>query len=139
VKIKTKSPEETEKVGEEFGKRLKLGDIVLVIGELGAGKSVFIRGIAKGLKVKEIVKSPSFVILQEFEGKYPFYHVDLYRVNTQDTNELGIFELMDKGIVCIEWGERILPILKHVKKIVVTIKKLEGNLREIEIDDTSIN
>jgi len=139
VKIKTKSPEETEKVGEEFGKRLKLGDIVLVIGELGAGKSVFIRGIAKGLKVKEIVKSPSFVILQEFEGKYPFYHVDLYRVNTKDTNELGIFELMDKGIVCIEWGERILPILKHVKKIVVTIKKLEGNLREIEIDDTSIN
>ncbi len=139
MKIKTKSPEETEKVGEEFGKRLKLGDIVLVIGELGAGKSVFIRGIAKGLKVKEIVKSPSFVILQEFEGKYPFYHVDLYRVNTQDTNELGIFELMDKGIVCIEWGERILPILKHVKKIVVTIKKLEGNLREIEIDDTSIN
>ena len=139
MKIKTKSPEETEKVGEEFGKRLKLGDIVLVIGELGAGKSVFIRGIAKGLKVKEIVKSPSFVILQEFEGKYPFYHVDLYRVNTQDTNELGIFELMDKGIVCIEWGERILPILKHVKKIVVTIKKLDGNLREIEIDDTSIN
>ena len=139
MKIKTKSPEETEKVGEEFGKRLKLGDIVLVIGELGAGKSVFIRGIAKGLKVKEIVKSPSFVILQEFEGKYPFYHVDLYRVNTQDTNELGIFELMDKGIVCIEWGERILPILKHVKKIVVTIKKLEGNLREIEINDTSIN
>ena len=139
MKIKTKSPEETEKVGEEFGKRLKLGDIVLVIGELGAGKSIFIRGIAKGLKVKEIVKSPSFVILQEFEGKYPFYHVDLYRVNTQDTNELGIFELMDKGIVCIEWGERILPILKHVKKIVVTIKKLEGNLREIEIDDTSIN
>ena len=139
MKIKTKSPEETEKVGEEFGKRLKLGDIVLVIGELGAGKSIFIRGIAKGLKVKEIVKSPSFVIIQEFEGKYPFYHVDLYRVNTQDTNELGIFELMDKGIVCIEWGERILPILKHVKKIVVTIKKLEGNLREIEIDDTSIN
>jgi len=139
VKIKTKSPEETERAGEEFGKKLKPGDVVLVIGELGAGKSVFIRGIAKGLKVKEIVKSPSFVIIQEFEGKYPFYHVDLYRVNTQDTNELGIFELMDKGIICIEWGERILPLLKHVKKIIVSIKKLEGNIREIEINDTSIN
>jgi len=139
VKIETKSPEETEKAGEEFGKRLRPGDIVLVIGELGVGKSVFIKGIAKGLKVKEIVKSPSFVIIQEFEGKYSFYHVDLYRVNTQDTDELGIFELMDKGIICIEWGERILPLLKYVKKIIVNIKKLEGNIREIEIHDTPIN
>ena len=139
MKIKTKSPEETKRAGEEFGRKLKPGDIVLVIGELGAGKSAFIRGIAKGLKVKEIVKSPSFVIIQEFEGKYPFYHVDLYRTDTQEIAELGIFELMDKGIVCIEWGERILPLLKHVKKIVVNIKKLEGNIREIEINDTSIN
>lgn len=139
MKVITKSPRETEKVGERLGKRLKIGDIVLVMGELGAGKSVFVKGVAKGLGVKEMVKSPSFIIIRRMDGIYPFYHIDLYRVEPHEIEELGIFELADNGVVCVEWGDRILPLLKDKRKIVVRIIKIDGNSRKIEIDDTSLN
>lgn len=139
VKIRTKNPRETESVGEKIGRRLKPGDTVLLIGELGAGKSVLIKGIAKGVGIKDIVKSPSFIIIREFKGKHLFYHIDLYRVEPEEIEELGIFELIDKGIVCIEWGEKVLHLLRDVKKIVINIKKLGENLREIELDEAFSN
>ena len=108
--IETKSPAGTMSFGRSFAKKLKAGDCVALPGELGAGKTVLVRGIAQGLGVSDptIVSSPSFVLVQEYSGKVPIYHVDLYRT-VEAGNELphlGIEEMLSDGVVIVEWADR---------------------------------
>lgn len=129
--IFSKSSGDTKKFGEELGKKLlKTGGIVCLYGNLGAGKTTFIQGLAKGLKIKQRVNSPTFIIARQYNN---FFHVDLYRLKTLvDAKNLGIEEMWStNNVVCIEWPEIIEGILpKHIKVIFKTINE---NERQIEI------
>lgn len=108
-KIKSYSSEVTEAVGRELGKLLVPGDFISFIGELGAGKTTIIRGIASGLEVRDNVSSPSFLIIQEYRGKYPVFHGDFYRVGSyQELEDIGWDEYFQRnGIMLIEWGNLV--------------------------------
>ena len=105
----TSSPAETERVGQLLGERLRPGDVVLLTGELGAGKTTFVRGIAQGAGSKADVASPTFQLVRIYPGRVQLAHVDLYRVeNNAELRDLGLEELADKGAVVVEWGDRIV-------------------------------
>ena len=117
--IITKSPGETKKLGKEVSKLVKPGDLLAFYGELGAGKTCFIQGISKGLEVKDYVTSPSFTIINEYQGKIPIYHFDLFRLNNiEEIFELGYEEYFyGEGLTVIEWAEKIEKLLpkNHLK------------------------
>ncbi|MDD2555594.1 MAG: tRNA (adenosine(37)-N6)-threonylcarbamoyltransferase complex ATPase subunit type 1 TsaE [Syntrophaceticus sp.] len=108
-KINLYSSQVTEAVGRELGKLLVPGDFVSFIGELGAGKTTIIRGIASGLDVRDTVSSPSYLIIQEYKGKYPVFHGDFYRVGSyQELEDIGWEEYFQRdGIMLIEWGNQV--------------------------------
>ena len=123
--IITKSPEETKNLGEEVGKLAKPGDLLAFYGELGAGKTCFIQGISQELEVKDYVTSPSFTILNEYQGKIPIYHFDLFRLDkAEEILELGYEEYFyGKGLTVIEWAEKIEQLLpKENLKIEIKFK-----------------
>ena len=105
----TGSPEETEVAGERLGRTIRAGDVLLLAGDLGAGKTTFVRGLARGLGVSGSVQSPTFQLVRVHPGPIPLGHVDLYRLDS-DANlaELGLDELLDDGVVVIEWGSRLV-------------------------------
>lgn len=109
VTFTTISPEETEALGEKIGRRLQRGDILTFKGELGAGKTCMIRGIAKGLGIKDRITSSSFVIMRVMEGDIPVYHFDLYRLeNEEELIDIGYDEfLFSNGVSLIEWPEKL--------------------------------
>ena len=106
--IVTASEEDTSAVGERLAASLKAGDIVLLYGELGAGKTAFVRGLARGLGASsDDVSSPTFTLIQEYAGRLKLYHVDLYRLEPQEIPDLGLEELvLAGGVVAIEWADR---------------------------------
>ena len=106
---RTGNAEETEALGEALGRLLKPGDLVLLYGDLGAGKTTFVKGLARGLGVPEetYVVSPSFALINEYEGRVPLYHVDLYRLSPEEVEDLGLWELLPRGIMVVEWAERL--------------------------------
>ena len=108
IDVITQSEEETSATGERFAARLKPGDVVLLLGDLGAGKTAFVRGLAKGLGASaDDVSSPTFTIVQEYRGPVTLQHVDLYRLKPSEVEDLGLDELTDgNAIVAIEWAER---------------------------------
>src|SRR5688500_6773706 len=104
----TRSETETAAVGREIAGRLSAGAVVLLVGDLGAGKTAFIRGLAEGLGVKsEEVSSPTFTIMQEYRGgRLPLFHVDLYRLNdAREIDDLGLDEITAGGVLAIEWAD----------------------------------
>jgi len=128
----TKNSRETIKLGEKIAKNLNKGDIVAFTGELGSGKTTMIKGIVKHFS-KANVSSPSFVIANEYSGKIPVYHFDLYRIkNFDELLNLGWNDYLDKGIILIEWAEKIK---KNLTKNIIWIKIniVEMNKRKIEI------
>ena len=135
MKVKVHSLEETKLLAEKFAKKLKLGDVVLLNGDLGAGKTTFTQFVFAFLGVKEIVNSPTFVILKTYQGKnYRLHHFDTYRISTEEAIEAGFDEVFQDGnsIIFIEWGETVNPLLpKH--KIKINIKLVNENEREFEI------
>jgi len=136
LKIVSRSVEETIKIGEGIAKRLKCGDVVALIGELGSGKTVITKGIAKGLDVKNVryVNSPTFVIIKEYKGRVPLYHFDLYRVDKANSLDATNFEeyFYGDGITVIEWANKIEKLLpkRHVE---VRLSVAGENKRKIEI------
>ncbi|MBN2073262.1 MAG: tRNA (adenosine(37)-N6)-threonylcarbamoyltransferase complex ATPase subunit type 1 TsaE [Actinobacteria bacterium] len=110
LKIISDSPEKTVELGEKFSSVLSAGDIMLLSGELGGGKTTFISGIARGLGIKNSLSSPSFTIMNEYPGKrFNFIHADLYRLNNaSDFSTTGLEDYIydDSSIVCMEWGDR---------------------------------
>ncbi|MGQ9809493.1 MAG: tRNA (adenosine(37)-N6)-threonylcarbamoyltransferase complex ATPase subunit type 1 TsaE [Armatimonadota bacterium] len=104
----TRSPDETEHFGRELASRLQPGDVVLLEGGLGAGKTVVVRGIVRGLDSTDHVSSPTFVLVHEYRGRYPVAHADLYRLSgPADLEDLGLDEYLDgRFVVLVEWPER---------------------------------
>ncbi len=103
------SPEQTWKIGELLGRKLSAGDTVCLYGDLGAGKTSFSYGIALGLEVKEqYITSPTFTFINEYEGRIPFYHIDLYRLKgAEELEGIGFDEYIGSdGVTVIEWAER---------------------------------
>jgi tRNA threonylcarbamoyladenosine biosynthesis protein TsaE len=106
--IETVSEAETESLGAHFARELHAGDVVLLYGDLGAGKTAFVRGLARGLGANsDEVSSPTFTIVQEYRGRVTLYHVDLYRLEAAEIDDLGLEDLIcGDGIVAIEWADR---------------------------------
>jgi tRNA threonylcarbamoyladenosine biosynthesis protein TsaE len=104
----TASEEETAAAGERLGATLHAGDVVLLYGDLGAGKTAFTRGLARGIGAPpDDVTSPTFTLVQEYRGRLTLYHVDLYRLEEREVDDLGLEELvLGDGVVAIEWAER---------------------------------
>lgn len=101
------SPAETRRIGARLGRLLQPGDVLLLQGELGSGKTVLAQGIGQGLRVREPVKSSSFVLLNEYHGRLTLYHADLYRLNDPlEVAELALEEVAAPGVLAVEWPER---------------------------------
>lgn len=134
--IKTNSPEETKKLAASIAQENK-GNIFALFGDLGAGKTAFVQGFAKGLNIKDKILSPTFVFIREHNipnTNRKLYHLDLYRIeNIDDIQQLGIQDLLNSdSIVLIEWAEKIEKILpKNTTKI--RIEKLKSDGRKITI------
>ena len=112
--IETKSPEETFRVGKELGEKAYAGQVFTLTGDLGVGKTVFTQGLAKGLGIEEPVNSPTFTIVQEYDGgRLPFYHFDVYRIgDVEEMEEVGFDDyVMGEGVSLIEWADLISEIL----------------------------
>ena len=106
--VTTASPAETEALGEELGARLKPGELVLLAGPLGSGKTTFVRGLARGAGSDAQVQSPTFQLVRIYPGRVQLAHVDLYRVKAAgELVDLGLDELLDEGAMVIEWGDRL--------------------------------
>ncbi|MBI1810845.1 MAG: tRNA (adenosine(37)-N6)-threonylcarbamoyltransferase complex ATPase subunit type 1 TsaE [Deltaproteobacteria bacterium] len=130
----TSSPEKTMELGKKIGEGLQAGDVVALIGELGAGKTLFTQGLVQGLGVKGYVKSPSFTIVNRYEGRLPVYHLDLYRLgDVNEIYELGIEEyLYGDGVTIIEWAEKAYSLLPE-KYILIKFFYRGEKTRKIEI------
>jgi len=110
--LTTRDARETEAVGEAVAGQLRVGDLVVLTGDLGAGKTTFVKGLARGLGVKEAVTSPTFTIVQHYAGRLPLAHVDVYRLERiQELHDLGFEELLEHNVVVVEWGEAIARVL----------------------------
>jgi len=110
--LTTKGAEETQAVAEAVGSQLRLGDLVVLTGELGAGKTTFAKGLARALGVTQPVTSPTFTIVQEYDGRVPVAHVDVYRLDRiQEVHDLGFEELLEGRVTIVEWGEAIALVL----------------------------
>lgn len=108
LKIKSRSADETENIGKLFAKKLQGKEIICLYGNLGAGKTCFVRGLCRGLEVKESVTSPTFAIINEYNGFFKVYHFDMYRINSEeDLESTGFFDYIDTGIIVTEWSENI--------------------------------
>ena len=139
---KTKSPEETKKLGRNLARQLEPGSVMALIGPLGSGKTVLIQGICSGLGVEKVVTSPSFVIINEYPGRLHkssiwIYHFDLYRLeNVEEFIKLGYEEYFyGKGITLIEWAEKVKSFLPR-KRWEVNLKIISENEREICVEES---
>lgn len=140
IRYETNSAEETIKIAQKLAEDVNAGDVITLDGDLGAGKTTFTKGFAKGLDITEMVNSPTFLIVQEYSGgRLPLYHFDAYRIEEPDEmEEIGFREYVDGDGVCIiEWSERIEEILpERVMRIRITRDDARGaDYRLIEIED----
>ena len=130
---------ETQTLGEGFSKNLNRGSVVALTGELGSGKTQFIKGICKALGVKEIVNSPTFVLVNEYDaGTEKIYHFDLYRIKSPDeVINIGLYDYLNSGcILLIEWPELIIDLLpRDTVKISLSHMDANENMREIKIEN----
>ena len=134
MEIITKAPAETEKVGEALAKQLLPGAVIAYRGDLGAGKTAFTRGLARGLGADEPVTSPTYTIVNEYlSGRLPLFHFDMYRLGSADELfDIGWEDYLDRGGVCaVEWSENVEQALEDA--ITVTIEKLGENTRRITV------
>ena len=130
----TNSPLETEAVGEALGKILKPGSILAYEGDLGAGKTAFTRGLARGLGAAEMVTSPTYTIVNEYlSGRMPLFHFDMYRLaSSDDLWDIGWEDYLERGGVCaVEWGENVADAMEGA--ITVCIQKTGEDSRKITI------
>lgn len=117
--------------GYQLGRKLQAGDVLVLTGDLGAGKTTLTKGIAKGLDIDQMIKSPTYTIVREYEGRLPLYHLDVYRIgNDPDSIDLDDF-LYGDGVAVIEWGELLEEdLLGDYLEIIITPS---GDGRDIEL------
>jgi len=135
MKIIANNLKDTEKLGRIIAKCAEKGTVICLDGELGAGKTSLARFIAKELGVKDYIVSPTFTIIKEYEGRLPFYHMDVYRIDSEDDMyDLGYDEyIYSEGVTVIEWSKLIEGILPE-ERIKIEIKRINDTKREINID-----
>ena len=138
--ILTNSESETLDVARSFGKTLVAGTVVALTGDLGAGKTVFAQGIAESLDVREQITSPTFTLINEYRGRLPLFHMDLYRLDsTGEIEDIGIVEyLYGDGVCVIEWAEKLRDLMPE-RTIAVSLSPVGKNRREIRIERTEIS
>ena len=134
MKIKVAGIEETKKIAINFAAKLKGGEVVLLNGDLGAGKTTFTQFVFKELGVKEVVTSPTFAILKSYQGKFKLHHFDTYRITADEAIEAGFDEVFQEkdSVIFVEWSENIKPLLPN-KTITINIRYISENEREFEI------
>lgn len=124
--FETKSEDELLQLGQSIGEKLEAGHILVLTGELGAGKTTLTKGIGKGLAIKQMIKSPTYTIVREYQGRLPLYHLDVYRLGTDpDSIDLDDF-LYGDGVVIIEWGHLLGEVLPDDYLEVIIDKIPEG-------------
>ena len=131
----TNSPEETEQIGEQLAKRLQPGTILAYRGDLGAGKTAFTRGLARGLGYDEPVTSPTYTIVNEYlGGRLPLFHFDMYRLGSSDELwDIGWEDYLLRGGVCaVEWSENVADAMEDA--MIITIEKLGEDSRRITLE-----
>jgi len=134
LEIISHSPEQTQKLGVEIGKLALPGDIFLLVGGLGTGKTCLAQGIAWGLDIKEYAASPSFVVIRELYGRLPLYHIDFYRLDhLEEIAQLGLDDyLYGNGICVVEWAEKGLSLLP-VEHLLIEISYLSDTKRSLKL------
>jgi tRNA threonylcarbamoyladenosine biosynthesis protein TsaE len=136
----TRSEAETATVGRDLAASLHAGDTVLLSGELGAGKTAFVRGLAEGLGIPaDAVSSPTFTLIQEYRGgRLPLFHVDLYRLDDpREIDDLGLEEIAADGVLAIEWAEKLPQPPEEA--IAVRIEQGDGDTRRLLIESAQAN
>ena len=132
---RTSAPAETERLGEALAPHLSLGDVLVLTGPLGAGKTCFDKGLARGLDVRGRVRSPSFTLVNEYAGRVPLWHLDLYRLERAD-DTLGLEEAVERAVVVVEWGEK-LPARWRAEALELLFEREPGDVRRIAASATS--
>jgi len=134
LEIISHSPEETQKIGVRLGELALPGDVFLLAGGLGVGKTCLTQGIAWGLNIKEYAASPSFVVIRELHGRLPLYHVDFYRLDhLEEIAELGLDDyLYGSGVCVLEWAEKGLSLLPE-EHLLIEIDYLSDTERRLKL------
>ena len=135
----THSPAQTEAVAEKLAKELSAGTVIAYRGDLGAGKTAFTRGLAKGLGAAEPVTSPTYTIVNEYlSGRLPLFHFDMYRLGSADELfDIGWEDYLDRGGICaVEWSENVEDALED--PVLITIEKLGEDIRRITVTGGNI-
>lgn len=132
--FRTDSAEQTIELGTRIGEKLRPGDILAMRGTLGAGKTTFTKGLARGLGITDEVTSPTFTLISEYQGRMPLYHMDTYRLEgPDDFLDLGVEELLNgQGVCVIEWSEKIQEILPE-DHIVISLESDETGGRLVTV------
>ncbi|MDD7386865.1 MAG: tRNA (adenosine(37)-N6)-threonylcarbamoyltransferase complex ATPase subunit type 1 TsaE [Firmicutes bacterium] len=131
----TNSPEETEQLGEALGRIVRPGTVIAYRGDLGAGKTAFTRGLARGLGYTDMVTSPTYTIVNEYlGGRLPLFHFDMYRLRSSDDLwDIGWEDYLERGGVCaVEWSENVADAMENA--VTVNLEKLGENTRRITIE-----
>lgn len=136
IEFTSKSPSDTIAIGEHIGQAARVGDLFLLYGELGAGKTQLVKGLAKGMSVEDwqYVVSPSFTLMNIYEGRLGLCHVDLYRLERDDVDSLDIETYLDTGVVAVEWAERSFQWPNPMRIQVLVVGEQERTI-VMEVDD----
>lgn len=139
MKIKVNNLQDTERIGKIISRCLEKGTVLCLDGDLGAGKTAITQFIAKEFGVKEYITSPTFNIIKEYEGRLPFYHMGVYRIESEDDMyDLGYDEyIYSEGVTVIEWSEKIRGILPE-ERIDVKIDRIDDNKRIMTIEGSGV-
>lgn len=140
----TKNERQTIKLGKKLAKNFYAGLVIVLNGELGAGKTCLTKGFAKGLGIKEDVTSPTFTIMNDYtNGKLPLYHFDMYRIeDSSEAYEFGLTEYFIKsentdiveGVSVIEWAQKVSDLIPNKNVVTITITKLDDTKRKVEVE-----
>ena len=132
--LSSDSPAATRRIGARLGRRLRPGDVILLLGELGTGKTCLAQGIGRGLEVSDQVKSSSFVLMNEYDGPLKLYHADLYRLeDPREVMDLGLEETAADGVLAVEWPERAWEELPP-EHLLVRLEWKDGDRRRLTFE-----
>ena len=139
INIITHSTDETRKLGQKIGTLIKQPLIIALIGDLGSGKTAFVQGLAKGLEVPDgyYITSPTFTLINEYPGRFPLVHVDLYRLeNIEDLEDIGLDEMLyGQAVIAIEWADKLIGC-QPAEQLLVTMEINDDECRKLTLDAT---
>lgn len=135
----TKNELETRQFAQKVGERLNLGDVILFTGGMGAGKTVFTKGLAEFFGVTDEVTSPTFALVHEYTGRVKIFHFDLYRISgLDDLYATGFFDYLDRGILVVEWSENVPELESELENVVrISVEKLSEFERKFTVTGTN--